>query len=226
VDEIDMTEGVMVCRLVLPLPKGFCCYGPVSLNHPDMKFEILGCMPIDKEKMVEDVRVQGISDGIIEELQKSWDVKAVEVVKSSKNTVVHRLTLATCPIISIHQDLHLLPTFPFAVKNGVAMILVTASAQKVRELYARLKEQIPGTQITSVRRTYVDGKESMLTPHQLEVFRMALSAGYWDVPRRTTLTDLASITHRAKSTLAETLAMIENKLLHEVSAEHLDRLPF
>lgn len=221
-------EESLVCRMVLPLPEGYCCYRDVSVHRPDVDFEVLGCMPLNPKLMVEDVRVRGtrVNGDLVEELRKSWDVKSVEVVKSSRTAVVHRLTLATCPIISIHQDLQLLPTFPFTVKNGTVTMLVTGSTEKVRTLFARLRERVPGTTFSSIRRTFVDGKESLLTPRQVEVFQAAMSAGYWDVPRRTNLTLLAQVFHVSKSTLSEILANIESRLLHEVGEEHLHPLPF
>ncbi len=224
----ESDEESLVCRMVLPLPEDYCCYRDVSIQHPHLNFEVLGCMPLDSETMVEDVRVKGpgASEDLLQELRKSWDVKSAEVVRYSGNSTVHRLTLATCPIIAIHQDLHLLPTFPFGVKNGTVTMLVTGSPEQVRQMFARLKERIPDVTFSSIRRTFVDGRESLLTPRQVEVFQTALSAGYWDVPRRTNLTLLAEVFHVSKSTLHETIAQIENRLLHEVSEEHLRPLPF
>lgn len=225
--ERDRIES-LVCRMVFPLPKDYCCYRDVSIHHPDLDFEVLGCMPIDAKTMVEDVRVKGpgVSEDILQDLRKSWDVKSVEIVRTSGNSTVHRLTLATCPIITIHQDLHLLPTFPFGVKNGSVTMLVTGSHEQIYQLFTRLKERIPNVAFSSIRRTYVDGKESLLTPRQLEVFQTAMSAGYWDVPRRTNLTLLAEAFHVSKSTLHETIAQIESRLLHEVKEEHLNPVPF
>ena len=217
----------MVCRMVLPLPKGYCCYREVSVRHPDLDFEVLGCMPLGPKQMVEDVQVRGthMNGNLLDELRKSWDVESVKVVKSAGNSTVHRLTLATCPIILIHQDLHLLPTFPFVVKEGVVTMLVTGSPEQVRQMFTRLKEHVPEVTFSSIRRTYVDGEESLLTPRQVQVFRTAMSAGYWDVPRRTNLTLLAEVFHVSKSTLHETIAQIESRLLHEVRNEHLRLLP-
>ncbi len=216
----------LVCRMSLPLPEGYCCYRDVSVSHPDLDFEVLGCMPVGPDQMVEDVRVKGtnVDGALLDELRKSWDVKSVEVVQSSGNSTVHRLTLATCPIIAIHQDLRLLPTFPFGVKDGIVTMLVTGTVEQVRSLFARLKEHLPGVTFAAIHRSCVDGRESLLTPRQVEVFQTAMAAGYWDVPRRTNMTLLAEVFHVSKSTLSETLANIESRLLHEVRDEHLSSL--
>lgn len=218
-----VADDALVCRMVFPLPENYCCYREVSIQHPQLEFEVLGCMPFDSKMMVEDVRVKGLSPDvdILPELRKSWDVKSVEVLRSSRNSTVHRLTLATCPIVSIHQDLHLLPTFPFGVRNGSVTMLVTGTHDQIRQLYTRLKERVPEVTFSSIRRSYVDGKEGLLTPRQVEVFQTAMSSGYWDVPRRTNLTDLADVLNVSKSTLHETIAQIESRLLHEVREEHL-----
>ncbi|MGI0054942.1 MAG: helix-turn-helix domain-containing protein [Thermoplasmata archaeon] len=54
---------------------------------------------------------------------------------------------------------------------------------------------------------------STLTVRQEEILRRALAEGYFDVPRRISLTALAPKIGVAMSTLSVTLAVIEKKIL-------------
>jgi hypothetical protein len=52
-----------------------------------------------------------------------------------------------------------------------------------------------------------------MTPRQQEILQRALAAGYFDVPRRISLTELAVRIGVATSTLSVTLAVIEKKIV-------------
>ena len=55
--------------------------------------------------------------------------------------------------------------------------------------------------------------KEMLTPKQLEVFRLACDYGYYDMPKRITIEGLAERTGISPSTLAEHLRKAETRLL-------------
>ena len=62
----------------------------------------------------------------------------------------------------------------------------------------------------------------MLTPKQRQIFDSALNEGYWDTPRRITLSDLAGFMGLSKSTLSVHLHKIEGIVLN-VFAEEVRR---
>ncbi len=57
-----------------------------------------------------------------------------------------------------------------------------------------------------------------MTAVQRAMFRQALERGYFDVPRRITLTQLARELSRSKSTVSMTLATVERKLAEAAAA--------
>jgi predicted DNA binding protein len=56
-----------------------------------------------------------------------------------------------------------------------------------------------------------------LTPRQREVLALAIERGYYDYPRRITLSHLAKEAGVAKSTLSQTLMLIEREVMHRAS---------
>jgi len=54
-----------------------------------------------------------------------------------------------------------------------------------------------------------------LTPRQLEIYQKAKKAGYYETPRRITLTQLAKQENLSKSTLSILLQKVHKKLLGE-----------
>ena len=59
----------------------------------------------------------------------------------------------------------------------------------------------------------------MLTPRQRLIFDSALNEGYWDTPRRITLSALAELLGLSKSTLSVHLHKIEGVVLNSFADE-------
>jgi predicted DNA binding protein len=59
----------------------------------------------------------------------------------------------------------------------------------------------------------------LLTVRQREVFEIASREGYWDVPRRINLTELAGLLEVAKSTLSNQLQRIESAVFSAFTDE-------
>ena len=215
---------ILVCKLLLPLHENYPTYHhAVSTAHPDLGFLLLSRMELEGGQIMEDVMVTGTFDpeAMLEELQSGNGVHEAEIMDRQGTTIVFRLVLDATPVTSITRELHLLPRYPTAFDGGVVKLVVVASKEKVQHLYQRLRKFAPGISIGAIRHDSVIGPKSLLTDRQRTIFRVAMDAGYWDVPRRASLTDLAQILSLSKSTVSETLASIESKLVQEARVEHI-----
>jgi predicted DNA binding protein len=212
---------MMVCRMAFDLSRRPCCFLHMSTTHPEVSIEVTGCMPISKREMVEDARITGpgADTTILKELQRDSTVKEVEVLTSSHDSVYCRVRQPMCPIVRLHQELSIPPTLPLTIEKGIHNVLLTAPAGEIRRIFAYSKRKFRNVRIASIRRSALEGPESLLTKRQVEVFRAALTSGYWDAPRRVTLAELAGVLKISKSALGEIMSRIESKLLHAAADE-------
>ena len=107
-------------------------------------------------------------------------------------------------------DLGVVPRTPFEVQDGWVEWTVEGSKEQMRELMARFKADETTYRVLSTRST----NAKLLTPRQREVFEVASREGYWDVPRRISLTELATLLGVAKSTLSHQLQRIESSVFN------------
>jgi predicted DNA binding protein len=196
-----------------------CPIYALSTEHSDLPVKVIGCMPVNVHEMIEDMEVESDLDKeeITQLLHTTPAVKSAMVVSTEGQTTTHRIVSPLCPVISTFQSLGMLPSFPLHIKDGKETVLVITTPQMVRDFIAMLKEKFEGVEVTAITHDFSNTPEDMLTPRQAEVFKMAVSSGFWDIPRRTTLGDMASMLGIAKSTIHETIAIIENKLIHDES---------
>lgn len=209
-----------MCRIEVPFPPGSCVFEALSRAHDDLLVELNGSMVTGPSEVVVDVSLAGgcVSPEITAEMRSHSHVKEVVVLSLRRGRARYRVTKAICPVLRVFITTKVIPHFPFLMKGGTATIMVYSSEGSIRTLLDRLQRQMPGAHIVSVRSD--DRRRlSLLTPHQSEVLKQAVLRGYYDVPRRTTLTELAVHLKISKSSLWETMATIEKKLLVAVSEE-------
>lgn len=167
--------------------------------------------------MLTEARIHGLGfRKMASELERISGVEQVEILEDSVSNGLVRVTHRAPDFMALFRELRVLRRFPFWVENGSAVWVVVASGDKLRQLLRGLSRTVPRLHIEAIRSALPDSGHSVLTPREGELFRRALAEGYFDVPRRVSLTALAGRVNLAKSTLSRSLAVVERKLLTEV----------
>lgn len=106
-----------------------------------------------------------------------------------------------------------MPRFPFDLKDGFAEWLIVAPREDAATFVRALREAGARVEVVSSREYH---PHESLTERQRELMLAAIAQGYYEVPRRVTLTKLAERLHVSKSTLSETLARGERRVLEDL----------
>ncbi len=209
-------KSVMMCRMAFSLPSYSCCLVRSTEVHPDISIEVLSGLPISDTEMVEDIRLTGPGPLAerVEELRKCPGVRSVEVLQSDETFVSCRIRHPICPVVRLHQQLRVPPTLPATIEKGSHNVIFTASPDDMRRIYEVSRKKYRDIRIVSLHPSVLEGKEAILTERQQQVFREAYVSGYWDIPRKTSVSALADRLRVSKSTLAEIMTRIESKLMH------------
>ncbi len=114
-----------------------------------------------------------------------------------------------------------IPHTPFEVRDGWVDWTIACAQGKVRALIAGFDEENIPYRLVSTRGV----TNRLLTPRQRYVFDTAMKEGFYDVPRRITLTELAVVLEVAKSTLSAQLQRIESTVHHAFADDIRRRSP-
>jgi len=111
--------------------------------------------------------------------------------------------------------------------DGSAALSVTGARADVRELLESLETGSSNVEVTDVRMTADADPDSLLTTEQHRAIGTAFEEGYFDVPRRVRLADLAERLGTSTSALSETLRrglyrLVEAHLTVPVEGAHED----
>jgi predicted DNA binding protein len=179
-------------------------------------------MDWEKGRSLENVRIHSPEAGAWEdELRTFKDVYDVEMF-GSPGRVCNLHVVQQTPIFALlFRKLNLMWRLPISIKNGISTWVVIGTEESMRRLEQELRSQSLDLTIEYVRHRAGEKGRALLTRRQAEIFRKAMSAGYFEVPRHITLTALANQLGMAVSSLSEILAVVEKKILQDAQADLL-----
>ena len=207
--------AVQQVRIEVRLPEGHWA-GDVTRSHPSAVLRIEEHMPLQKGRGTarascsEDIMATVESHSGIEEL-RIFDKQsfAVDILAGGGGFLK--------PLVKVG----VIPHTPFEVRDGWVEWTISCSREKVRDLLSGFDDEGIPHQLVSTRGV----TSRLLTTRQRFVFDTAMQEGFYDVPRRITLTELAVVLSVAKSTLSAQLQRIESTVHHAFADDIRKRSP-
>jgi len=191
-------------RIEVRLPEGHWS-GDVSRERPEAVLRIEETMPLGRGRGAAKI---SSSYEIINELNSHPGID--EVRDLGGNRYVVDIAPKGGGYIKEIRLAGVIPRSPFEVRDGWVDWTIECSSEKSRELVKLLRDSDIPYRVVSTR---TKGAR-ILTPKQRLIFDSALNEGYWETPRRITLSALAVSVGLSKSTLSVHLHKIEGIVLN------------
>jgi hypothetical protein len=207
------SDRLLVATLRLRLPNR-SWLAPFSQRHLDLSLEILGRSEIDVRTLVADVWISGGPAGAwSREIARYPDVERAVCLAEVGNGFLYRIRFRAPPIVALYRRLEVPLPFPLRLRGGYVHWEAVARASAFFEILAFARAADPELKIKWTRKPPLLDHLPRLTAGQRELLHRAIEAGYFAVPRRVSLTDLARDLDRSKSSVSQALALIEQRLL-------------
>ncbi len=183
----------------------------LSKKYPEILFEILSILPT--EEMIGNalIKISGTHlDPILAEIRKHPSSIELYLISNSVNTkIINVKTKDPWLLISLIKS-EVILKMPVLVQNGLAHWEVLAPHEKI----ANLNKLFEAKQIKfELRGIGKYTEKPKLTERQSEILDQAVKLGYYEIPRKITLTELAEKLSLAKSTISGILRRIDKKLI-------------
>jgi len=198
------------------LPEGHWA-GDISRRNHEISLQIIEHMALSKGRG----SVRGLARG--REIQKLKEdflshsgIESVLFYDESSDSIEVNVTISKGgggflrPLI----ESEVLPHTPFEIRDGWVDWKFDTDNSHMKSLIKKMKESGLQHKIHSISK---NGESRLLTIRQRELFDLAIEEGYYETPRRTTLTNLATKAGISKSTLCEATHIIERKIIEEFS---------
>lgn len=188
--------------------------------HP-FTVHILDCkLSRERDGIQQLVEVSGPEEelaGVMEEIHRSPDVKHVQMVKTKRGRILGTVVTKDSAICRTVMGLNLFCRSCFfsgtpSEEGSVEWTLALEDSYSLDALLNKLQEERVDARLLRLSRI---GAKSTLTPRQERIIQLASERGYFDYPRKVTLSRLAQELSVEKSTLSEVLRRGQRKIVKE-----------
>jgi hypothetical protein len=181
-------------------------------RHPEVFVEVHNTLMVSRKETLGEFEIRGPPRDWSGEIAGFPDVIKVDRLQVLPGLVRYRVRFHQPVYLHIVHELEMHLQFPRSAANGIYSCETIARASEVRRLVSALRAAGCRPRVVLLRGHSFRRLRPTLTPVQRELFRRALASGYFEVPRRITLTKLAENVSRSKSSVSRTLAVVEQKL--------------
>lgn len=185
----------------------------VSVAHPETVFRVVATLAGDENGIaLLDVHTPDPVP-VVSDIERREDVTEVDLLwKQDATTMVQIETtnpLLLFPLLKAGIPLQT----PFEVRNGTATWELTTSSDRLSALRDRLEEAGITFETEYVHDEPANPADFLLTDRQREVMLTAAEHGYYDTPRRATLTEVSESLGISKATGSDILHRAEGTIL-------------
>lgn len=150
---------------------------------------------------------------IVAEIERCEDVASLELLWKGEEEALIQVEMTNPVVLDSLGEAGVPLRTPFEVVDGTARWEVTTSTGRLTELGDRLDAAGIGYDLEYVRSIDGTEAESVLTDRQREVLLAAVDLGYYETPRRATLTDVAESLDVSKATASDVLHRAEGRIV-------------
>ena len=161
----------------------------VSRSHPDATFRLLTGVPVGDRAMELGEVVGGNCESAAEAIRTHPDVVAYDLLYADEERTLAQYESTDQRLYEFLGRSSLPPEFPVVVEDGRFEFDLTATRERFEAVGAALDDGEFDYDLLSVVET--GGEGGLLTDRQRECLDAALREGYFEVPRESTLAEVA-----------------------------------
>jgi predicted DNA binding protein len=208
------TADLVEIRLSLKLPEGWGLKEFLR-DHPDLVVEALSRHTVRPRSVVVEFQIRGGEDRDWgPELRRAPNVVSVHRLARIGRPNVYQVAWTAPPgHVALLRRYDLIGAVPIVMAQGRASLSLALTKSRLRMLIRELRRRGFKLEVQEVRPLRGGLVRGGLTQKQRVRFEAAVNAGFFDVPRRVTLEQLARQSSVRKSAFSESLALARRKIL-------------
>ncbi|TKJ23874.1 MAG: hypothetical protein CEE43_01550 [Promethearchaeota archaeon Loki_b32] len=204
-----MSQDIVQIKLKIDIPQDKWL-AKLNKKYPELNFYILSKFLIDDKTGLTLYQINGpsVTRFISDFKEKSTKISS-QILFEGEELVLFNVKVVDPWILNALVKTELLIIYPILVKAGKIRIEAITDRFKVDHFMIQLEKNGIKAAIESIGYYY---KSALLTSRQNEILNIASKNGYFDIPRRISLTEFAKTLHISKSALSETMRRIYKRL--------------
>ncbi|MFX0000299.1 MAG: helix-turn-helix domain-containing protein [Candidatus Hodarchaeota archaeon] len=190
-------------------------------NYPDLKMEISHFLPYDLERSIGNSVIEIMHykvDSIMEEIRNHPSVFEISVLEKEENQVKFNVKTKDPYLLYAIIKCGVLVDFPVRVEDGFAYWRLISSRERIDQLLTLFEQKNVDFELLRIGLSpyNIEEDKSKLTFDESNILNKAISLGFFEIPRKISLEELATHLGKSKSALSVMLRkIIKKKVLFE-----------
>ncbi|MFW9972101.1 MAG: helix-turn-helix domain-containing protein [Candidatus Odinarchaeota archaeon] len=209
-----------LARIKIKFPKQIWI-SEIFKNFPDIKMEISHFLPYDLEKSIGNSLIEILHydiDSIIKEISNHPSVFELSVLEKEENKVKFNVKTKDPYLLYAIIKCGVLVDFPIRVKDGFAYWRLISSRERIDQLLTLFEQKNINFELLriGVSPYVIEDDKNKLTYDESNILDNAIASGFFEVPRKISLEELANQLGKSKAALSVMLRkIIKKKVLFE-----------
>ena len=202
--------------LIITPPKTVWAH-QISSTYPETTFRVLAAVPSEKAGFAL-LRITG--PDVLETVEAMVDhpqITELTPIQRSEDEVTVHFEVTSPFLFMASRESGIAVELPVVIRDGEATVEVTGSHDRISELVDELEGFGVSYHLKQIGQRHHE--RQLLSDRQREFVVAALEQGYYDTPRRCSLTDVADALGVAKSTCSETLHRAEETIVKHFATQ-------
>jgi len=145
-----------------------------------------------------------------EKLKSHSSINENSIITETASSVLLNVKSKNPILLNIFNKEEVIPIYPINIQNGWSEWHFFATRERITAVFEDFKDEGINVELKSVGKYKAQNK---LTDRQLEILDLARRKGYFEIPRKITLNNMAKVLNISPSTLSESLRRINKKLM-------------
>lgn len=193
--------------------------GEINRKFPNIGFRFLAIMPIANQGFICNSIISYTGSNLkslVQAIETNPSIIEFQVLQSRPIEVICRIKAKGHIIYFVAMDHNLIIEFPIVIKDNYGFFKMIGDRQAIGRFLDDSAIQQIGFSILSIGKYEQEQFKLNLTSRQLQIFKRAKEEGYYEIPRRITLTELARKENISKATLSKIIQRIHRNFLSNI----------
>ena len=214
------TSKTSLARVKIKFPEQLWI-SEIFKKFPDVKMEISHFLPYDLEKSIGNSAIEIMHyniDKIIEEIRNHPSVFEFSILEKEESRVNFNIKTKDPYLLYAIIKCGVLIDFPVRVEDGYAFWRLISSRQRIDQLLSIFEKKKIDFELLRIGNSpyKIEDDKNSLTLDELNKLDRAISLGFFEIPRKISLEELANQMGKSKSALSVMLRkIIKKKVLFE-----------
>jgi hypothetical protein len=204
-----MADDIVQLKFSFPIPPNLWLT-KFTLKYPLLYFNVLSALLLTENRANCLIQIKGVNiDNFWREFSDQYDKSKFQLVYNDANSVLINILIEDPWILQHIMTSQLLVRFPLTIINGKVSIELIATRKKIEGLFDNPKWKEINVTIKQIGQYCPD---TLLSHKQTDILIQALKNGFFEAPRKQTLSSLAIELGLSPTALSENIRRITKKL--------------